>query len=128
MAKNGTANVLAEELISVVSPDESITVKIITIAILIFLLRFLFVVPSSAMIVIFPIVISYSELIGVDPEKLAFLVIMIIGGVVLLPIHSPTVYMAYETGILKRKEQYIIGMFSSLVIVIIAILATLYFW
>lgn len=128
LAENGTANVLAKELISFVSPDESITVKIIAIALLIFLLRFLFVVPSSAMIVIFPIVVSYSELIGVDPEKLAFLVIMIIGGVVVLPIHSPTVYMAYETGIFKRKEQYVIGIFSSFVIVIIATLASLYYW
>ncbi|ASN04655.1 SLC13 family permease [Virgibacillus necropolis] len=128
MAENGTASVLARELISFVSPDEGMTVKIIAISLLIFLLRFLFVVPSSAMIVIFPIVISYSELIGVQPEKLAFLVIMIIGGVVVLPIHSPTVYMAYETGIFKKKEQYIIGVSSSIIIMIIAILASLYYW
>ncbi len=128
MAENGTASVLAKELISVVSPDESIVIKIIAIAIFILLLRFLFVVPSSAMIVIFPIVMSYSELIGIPLEKLAFLVIMIIGGVMVLPIHSPTAFLAYETGILKKKEQYIIGIFSSLVILITAIFAAIYYW
>lgn len=97
IANNGTANVLAKELISIVSPDQTLVVKILAIAIFVFLIRFLFVVPSSAMIVIFPI-------------------------------HSPTTFYAYETGIFKKSEQYIIGAFSSFVIMFMSIIAALYYW
>ncbi|MFZ3576826.1 SLC13 family permease, partial [Virgibacillus sp. DJP39] len=128
MSENGTANVLAKELISVVSPDQSLVVKILAIAFFVFLIRLVFVVPSSAMIVIFPIVISYAELVGVNPEKLTFMIIMIIGGVMILPMHSPTTFYAYETGVFTKKEQYIIGAFSSAVIMFISILAAIYYW
>ncbi|WP_141554319.1 SLC13 family permease [Virgibacillus ndiopensis] len=128
LESNGTANALAKELIAIFPQDTSTVVKVIGIAFFIFVLRLLFIVPSSALIVIFPIVISYAELIGITPIGLAFLVVMIIGGVMILPIHSPVSYFAYETGIFKRREQYIIGIVSSFVMMVVSILATLYFW
>nr|GGG79515.1 sodium:sulfate symportert [Virgibacillus oceani] len=128
LEENGTAKQLANELLGIVPQDASIAIKVIIIALVIFLLRFLFVVPSSAVIVIFPIVISYAELIGIAPIGLAFLVVMIVGGVMVLPIHSPTAFYAYDTGVFKEKEQYAIGIFSSFTVLVMAILAALYYW
>ncbi len=59
---------------------------------------------------------------------LALLVVMIIGGVMILPIHSPTTYYAYETGVFTKKEQYTIGVITSVVIVSVAVLLAYFIW
>ncbi|MBP1970735.1 anion transporter [Virgibacillus natechei] len=128
LSENGTAEVLADVLIGVIPGDISIVSKVIIIAFIVFLLRFFFIVPSSAVIVIFPIVMSYSELIGIPPMQLAFLVILVIGSMMILPIHSTTTYLAYETGVFSKKDQYVIGLVSSVTFMFIAIFAALYFW
>ncbi|WP_077328438.1 SLC13 family permease [Virgibacillus siamensis] len=128
MSRNGTAKELAEQLLELVPQDGNMVLKVLFIALFIFVLRFLFVVPSSAVIVIFPIVISYAELIGIAPVNLSFLVVMIIGGMMVLPIHSPTTFYAFETGVFTKKEQYVIGVFSSFIILIMAVIAALYYW
>ncbi|PAV30934.1 hypothetical protein CIL05_04255 [Virgibacillus profundi] len=128
MEENGTAAALASKLIEVIPQDAGIIIKVIIIALIIFTLRFFFIVPSSAVIVIFPIVMSYSELIGLPPIQLAFLVIMIIGSMMVLPIHATTTYLAYDTGVLMKKEQYVIGFFSSVFFMVVAICATLFYW
>lgn len=128
LQSNGTATVLAQEVVRIVPEDASMVVKIITISLCVFLLRFLFIVPSSAIIVIFPIVISYSQMIGIPPIQLAFLVMMIVGSVTVLPIHSPTVLFAYDTGVFTNKEQYVIGFTSSILIMCLAILSVFFYW
>ncbi|GAA0591190.1 hypothetical protein GCM10009001_04040 [Virgibacillus siamensis] len=128
MSRNGTAEILAKQLLELVPQDGSILIKVILIALFVFILRFMFVVPSSAVIVIFPIVISYAELIGIAPVNLSFLVVMIIGGMMVLPIHSPTTFYAYETGVFSKTEQYVIGIFSSFIMMLTAIFAALYYW
>ncbi|MEQ6378201.1 anion permease [Bacillaceae bacterium S4-13-56] len=128
METNGTAGALARELIYFVPNDGSVAFKVIVIAIFIFCLRFLFIVPSSAMVVIFPIAISYADQVGLSKEGLSFLVVMIIGGVMVLPIHSPTAFFAYSTGVFTKKEQYTIGVFSSFIITALGILSAIFYW
>lgn len=125
---NGTAQQLAGMLVELIPDNAGIVIKVVIIALIVFVLRFFFVVPSSAVIVIFPIVMSYSELIGLPPIQLAFLIILIIGSMMVLPIHTTTSYLAYDTGILSKKEHYTISIFSSLFFMVIAILSTLYYW
>lgn len=128
LKENGTANVLATQLIRLLPSEANLTLKILIIGLFVFFLRFLFTLPSSAMIVIFPVVISYADLIGVSSLGLAFLVVMITGGMVVLPIHSPTTYYAYESGVFTKREQYMIGLFSSIVTMLAAVIAARYFW
>ena len=125
---NGTAQVLAEQLLQLLPAGAGDLTKIVFIGIFVFVLRFMFVVPSTAMIVIFPIVISYAEILGLSVTALALLVVMIIGGVMILPIHSPTTYYAYETGVFTKKEQYTIGVITSVVIVSVAVLLAYFIW
>ena len=56
LMKNGTADTIAHLLISFMPVDTGMTLKIIIVAAIIFLLRFLFIVPSAALVVIFQIV------------------------------------------------------------------------
>ncbi|MFD1609945.1 SLC13 family permease [Oceanobacillus luteolus] len=128
LMKNGTADTIAHLLISFMPVDTGMTLKIIIVAAIIFLLRFLFIVPSAALVVIFPIVMSYSDLLGIPEFQLAFLVILIVGSMMVLPIHTTTTYLAFETQVLTKKEQYTIGFVFSLVFMIISILSALYFW
>lgn len=128
LESNGTAEALANLLIGFIPEGTSIVIKVVIIAFIVFVLRFFFIVPSSAIVVIFPIVISYSELIGIPPIQLAFLVVMIIGGMMILPIHTTTTYLAYGTGIFSRREQYVFGMLTSILFVIIAILSVFFYW
>lgn len=128
LEENGTANVLAELLLEVIPEDANTVFKVVAIALIVFVLRFFFIVPSSAIIVIFPIAMSYSELIGIPQVQLAFLVVMIVGSLMILPVHAPTTYMAYSTGVLTKKDQYVIGLVSSVFLMFMAVLATLFYW
>lgn len=126
--ENGTAGVLASQLIQLLPAGMGQGVNIIFIACLIFLLRFLFVVPSTSMIVIFPIIVSFAEMLGLPILPMAFLLIMIIGGVTILPIHSPTTFLAFQKGAFSQREQLLIGSFSSIVITSIAIIFAVFIW
>lgn len=128
LMKNGTAEVIANLLVTLIPANAGIVIKVIIIAVITFILRFCFIVPSAALVVIFPIVISYSELLGIPPVQLGLLVILIVGSMMVLPIHTTTTYLAFETGILSKKEQYIIGMVFSITFMIISILSALYYW
>ncbi len=128
MENNGTSMKLASELFKLVSQDASVPSQIIIISILLAFLRLLFVIPSSAIIVIFPVAISYSQIVNVSQVSMGFLVVMIIGGVSIFPVHSPTILLASNTKTLNAKEHYLISIFSSLVIVFSAIMAAIYYW
>ncbi|WP_339226979.1 SLC13 family permease [Oceanobacillus sp. FSL K6-2867] len=128
LMKNGTAEAIANLLVALIPANAGMIMKVIVIAVIIFILRFCFIVPSAALVVIFPIVMSYSELLGIEPLQLALLVILIVGSMMVLPIHSTTTYLAFETGILSKKEQYSIGLVFSIVFMMISILSALYYW
>ncbi|MGJ9384443.1 SLC13 family permease [Salipaludibacillus sp. CF4.18] len=125
---NGTAQVLSEQLLRLLPLGASDFTKIVFIAVFVFVLRFMFVVPSTSMIVIFPVIINYAETLGLSVTALAFLVVMIIGGVMILPIHSPTTFYAFETGVFTKKEQYTIGIITSIVVINVAIIWTYFIW
>ncbi|WP_342387916.1 SLC13 family permease [Salinicoccus bachuensis] len=128
LAENGTADAMARVLMLAVPEDTSILIKVILFSLIIFILRFFFIVPSSAIIVIFPIVISYADLIGVGDLQLSLLVFVIIGSMLILPIHTPTVYLAFQTGVVSSKDQFFIGLCASLIMTGIAILSLFLYW
>ncbi|RLQ90588.1 SLC13 family permease [Planomicrobium sp. Y74] len=126
--ETGTALILAGQMLELLPDGIGDFGNILFVAIFIFILRFLFVVPSTSMIVIFPIIMSYAEILGLSVITLAFLVIMIIGGVTIMPIHSPTTFLAFQKGAFSKKEQYAIGGYSSFIISTIAIIWALFIW
>jgi solute carrier family 13 (sodium-dependent dicarboxylate transporter), member 2/3/5 len=126
--ETGTALVLAEQMLALLPAGLGDFGNILFVACFIFALRFLFVVPSTSMIVIFPIIMNYPEILDLSVISLAFLVIMIIGGVTILPIHSPTTFLAFGTGAFTKKDQLIIGSYSSAVISIIAVIWATFVW
>ncbi|MCG1009657.1 anion permease [Salinicoccus sp. ID82-1] len=128
LAENDTADAMARVLMMAVPENSGILFKVVVFSIIVFILRFMFIVPSSAIIVIFPIVISYADLIGVADLQLSMLLFVIIGSMLILPIHTPTVYLAYQTGVIKNKDQLIIGLLGSLIMTGIAIVALFLYW
>lgn len=128
MEANGTALMIAENLISLIDEEQLPILKIVSIGLFIFIFRMVFIVPSSALIVIFPITMSYADLLDIPEINLAFLVVFIIGCSNIFPIHAPPSYFAYLTGALTRKDHYVIATFSTLILVSIAILSSLLYW
>ena len=126
--ENGTALVLAEQLMSLLPSGFGDFGNILYIACIIFALRFLFVVPSTSMIIIFPIIMNYADILNLSVMASAFLVIMIIGGVTILPIHSPTTFLAFQKHAFSLKEQLVVGGYSSFVITVIAISWAVLIW
>lgn len=126
--ENGTASTIAEQMLQFVPDSSGIHMKIILIALITFAFRMIFIVPSSAIIVIFPVIISYAEIADIPAVSIAFLVIMIVGGTNIFPIHSPTSYFAFQTGVLSKKDHYIIAIFSTCIFIIMAILAASSYW
>ncbi|MEZ0481762.1 SLC13 family permease [Planococcus sp. SSTMD024] len=126
--ENGTAGVLAGQLIRLLPAGMGDAGNIIFVAILIFLLRFLFVVPSTSMIVIFPIIMSFAGQLDLPVLAMAFLLIMIVGGVTILPIHSPTTFLAFQKGAFTQREQLLVGGFSGMVLTSVAIVFAIFIW
>ncbi|MFC4713319.1 SLC13 family permease [Planococcus dechangensis] len=126
--ENGTAGVLASQLIQLLPEGMGDAGNIIFVAMIIFLLRFLFVVPSTSMIVIFPIIMSFAGQLELSVLAMAFLLIMIVGGVTILPIHSPTTFLAFQKGAFTQKEQLLIGTYSSVVLTCIASVFAIFIW
>ena len=126
--QNGTAVVIAEHMMQFVPEDSGLIFKTVLIALITFVFRMIFIVPSSAIIVIFPIVVSYADITNIPALSLAFLVILIVGGTNILPIHSPTSYFAFQSGVLSRKDHYIIAAFSTGIFIITAIIAASTYW
>ncbi len=126
--ENGTALVLAEQLMSLLPGGFGDFGNVLYIACFIFALRFLFVVPSTSMIIIFPIIMNYAMILELSVMASAFLVIMIIGGVTILPIHSPTTLLAFQKHAFSLKEQLVVGCYSSFVITVIAITWAVLVW
>ncbi len=126
--QNGTAAVIAEHMMQFVPENSGLIFKIILIALITFVFRMIFIVPSSAIIVIFPIVVSYADITNIPALSLAFLVILIVGGTNILPIHSPTSYFAFQSGVLSKKDHYIIATFSTITFIITAIIAASTYW
>lgn len=126
--ETGTALVIAQQLLNLLPSGLGDFGNILGVAFFIFILRFLFVVPSTSMIVIFPIVMNYAEILELPVISLAFLLIMIIGGVTIMPIHSPTTFLAFQKGAFSTKEQLIIGSYSSVVISGMAVIWASFVW
>src|SRR5699024_9854904 len=98
------------------------------IALITFLFSMFMIVPSSDSIVIFPIILSYAEITEIPVMSIAFLVIMVVGGTNIFPIHSPTSYFAFQTGVLSKKDHYIIASFSTCIFIMIATIAAASYW
>ena len=128
MDQNGTASVIAEQMLQFVPDGSGMIFKIMIIALITFLFRMIFIVPSSAIIVIFPVIISYAEITDIPVVSIAFLVIMVVGGTNIFPIHSPTSYFAFQTGVLSKKDHYIIASFSTCIFIMTAIIAAASYW
>ncbi|AKG74885.1 SLC13 family permease [Salinicoccus halodurans] len=126
--QNGTARMIAEQLLRLVPENAAMTLNIVIVTVIVFLFRMIFIVPTSAVIVIFPVMLSYADMTGIPALSLAFIVIMIIGGTNILPIHSPTLYFAFKEGVLSRKDHYIMAAFSSFTFLVISILAASFYW
>lgn len=126
--QNGTAAVIAEQMMQFVPENSGLIFKIILVALITFAFRMIFIVPSSAIIVIFPVVVSYADITNIPVLSLAFLVILIVGGTNILPIHSPTSYFAFQSGVLSKKDHYIIAAFSTGTFIITAIIAASTYW
>ncbi|WP_188207946.1 SLC13 family permease [Alkalibacillus aidingensis] len=128
MAENGTAEMIAHGLIQLVPNGTYNWLMIVYFIFFIGILRMMFTNSTSAIVVIFPIILSYGDLVDISPVALAFLIIMVLGGMLLIPIHAPTTYYASQTGVYTRKEQLVIGVISGTVVSLVAGLAVFLYW
>ncbi|MET3682815.1 di/tricarboxylate transporter [Alkalibacillus flavidus] len=128
MADNGTADVIAQGLLQLVPSDLNSVLMVGLIVIFIVLLRMMFTNGSSAIVVIFPIVMSYADFVNVSHVALAFLTMMVVGGMILIPIHAPTTYYASLAGVFSKGEQWVVAMISTSVTSVVAIIAAFLYW
>ncbi|WP_080875421.1 SLC13 family permease [Oceanobacillus timonensis] len=128
LSENHTADVIADFLISFLPETDGVILETVFIILLIAIMRFFFIVPSAALIVIFPIVMSYAVSAGMDIRALSLLVIFSVGSMLILPIHSTTTFLAFSTGIITKGQQVVIGSVYTLVSILIGFLAALFYW
>ncbi len=65
---------------------------------------------SASFIVLFPIVLEFGRLLGVESLYLAFALAMVLMTATALPFNNPTVLIAYERGPLTVREVFALGM------------------
>src|SRR5699024_3099327 len=126
--QNGTAVIIAEHMMQFIPENSGLIFKTVLIALITFVFRMIFIVPSFAIIVIFPIVVSYADITNIPALSIAFLVILIVGGTNILLIHSRTSYLSIQSRVPSKKDHYIIAVCSTGIFIITAIIAASTYW
>jgi di/tricarboxylate transporter len=128
LERNGTVDWVAENLFSPVSASLPEWVGFLLFVVYVLLFRMAFVSPSSAMTVVLPLALSYGTAIGLPKLDALMIAILLIGGSVILPIHSPTMFIAYQTGCFTMKDQWIVGSALMVNLLIASLLASWLIW
>lgn len=102
--------------------------KVFLFILSILILRLFFVSPSSAMTVILPMASAYGTSMGLPVLQIMLLTTLLIASVVILPIYSPTMYLAYQSGYFTRRDQWVIGSVLILSTLLSALLSMLFLW
>lgn len=128
LERNGTVDWVAENLFSPVSASIPLWIGFMLFVVYVLLFRLAFVSPSSAMTVILPLALSYSATIGLPQLDALMIAVLLIGSSVILPIHSPTMFIAYQTGYFTMRDQWMIGSALMINVLIASLLASWLIW
>ena len=126
--QTGTADWLANILFGWISPAYSDVISLFLLMLMILLLRMFFTSPTGAIAVILPLAVSFGNSLGLPILSVSLLTILIIGSLMILPIYSNTTIIAYQSGVLTLKDQFILGTVLLITIMISGLLAALYLW
>lgn len=72
--------------------------------------RSAFSTVSASFIILFPIVLEFGRLLGVETLHLGFALAIVLMTATVLPVNNPTVLIAYERGPLSVREVFALGM------------------
>src|SRR5699024_1989708 len=126
--QTGTADWLANILFGWISPAYPDVISLFLLMLMILLLRMFFTSPTGAIAVILPLAVSFGNSLGLPILSVSLLTILIIGSLMILPIYSNTTIIAYQSGVLTLKDQFILGTVLLITIMISGLLAALYLW
>ncbi|HLR63653.1 MAG TPA: SLC13 family permease [Lentibacillus sp.] len=126
--QTGTADWLANILFGWISPAYSDVISLFLLMLMILLLRMFFTSPTGAIAVILPLAVSFGNSLGLPILSVSLLTILIIGSLMILPIYSNTTIIAYQSGVLTLKDQFILGTVLLITIMISGLLAAIYLW
>ncbi|WP_126429056.1 SLC13 family permease [Brevibacillus marinus] len=128
LERNGTVDWVSAHVLAPVSASLPWWVGLLLFVVYVLLFRMAFVSPSSAMTVVLPLALSYATAIGLPQLDALMTAILFIGGSVILPIHSPTMFIAYQTGYFTMKDQWVIGSALLVNLFIASFLASWLIW
>lgn len=128
LERNGTVDWVAENLFSPGTAALPLWMGFLLFVVYVLLFRMAFVSPSSAMTVVLPLALSYGTTIGLPQLDALMIAILVIGSSVILPIHSPTMFIAYQTGYFTMKDQWVIGTVLMVNVMIASLLASWFIW
>ncbi|WP_167751358.1 SLC13 family permease [Lentibacillus salicampi] len=126
--RTGTADWLANVLFGWISPTYPDMIALFFLMVMILFLRVFFTSPTGAIAVILPLAVSFGNSLGLPVLSVSLLTILIIGSLMVLPIYSNTTIIAYQSGVLTLKDQFILGSVLLIAIMISGLLAAACLW
>ncbi|NEU31441.1 DASS family sodium-coupled anion symporter [bacterium LRH843] len=127
MQSNGTADWLAQILVSYI-PSEKPLIAAIVMLLLVTIFRFGFANMLGVTAVFLPLTISLAQALHINPIWLSQLVIITCSFGYFLPTQSPANLMTYALGEYSKNELFGVGTFMFLVTVPIVLLFAFYYW
>ncbi|MFP7298264.1 SLC13 family permease [Neobacillus niacini] len=126
--QNGTASIIANSIFSILGQSSYEGFNFFILVIVVFLLRAMFVSPVGALTVIFPLAIAFAETVGLNNLFTFLTITILVASFIILPIHSPIMILAYETGYIVFKEHLVISLVLLITSIVIVFFCYEWYW
>jgi anion transporter len=126
--KNGTADWVTGVILSFVGQHLPNWLYLLVLLVIVLFIRMMFTSPAAALTVIYPLVKSYADWVGLNPLHTLLLTILVASGMLILPIHSPIMYLVYRTGHIKIGEHLFISTVQLFFTIIVGLCSYMWYW
>jgi sodium-dependent dicarboxylate transporter 2/3/5 len=125
---NGTANWIVAAFFPGVSYHMPQYVYVVAVAFTVFLIRSMFTSPVAAITVLFPIIKAFALTVGLNVFYALAITVIMISATMIIPINSPIMVIAFETGYLSLKEHVILSIIVVILSILVAGLSYYFYW
>lgn len=126
--QNGTAHWITGRILSWMGQHLPPWTYLFILMGIILVIRVLFTSPAASLPVMYPLVKSFAEWVGLEPVHSLFFAIFLSTATMLLPVHSPIMYMAYKSGHIPMGEHVTISVVQLFVAMLVGMASFWFYW
>ena len=126
--QNGTADWIISIILTRMGQGLPTELYLLILVAVVICIRMFFTSPVAALTVMYPLVKSFAEWVGLNPIHSLLLTIMVVTGMLILPIHSPIMYLAFKSSHITIGEHLFISIIQLLFTILVGMVAFWFYW